>query len=98
MKGRESYIRLEGLSKAFEEGGHSRTVLQGADAEFDRGEFVAILGKSGSGKSTLLNLISGIDLVDHGDIWMNDQNAVKLATATARSMATARRRKWGIFT
>jgi putative ABC transport system ATP-binding protein len=78
MKGRESYIRLEGLSKAFEEGGHSRTVLQGADAEFDRGEFVAILGKSGSGKSTLLNLISGIDLVDGGDIWVSDQRLTAL--------------------
>jgi putative ABC transport system ATP-binding protein len=37
-------------------------------------EFVAILGKSGSGKSTLLNLISGIDRVDGGEIWVNGQN------------------------
>ena len=73
-----SFIRLEGLSKGFEEGGHNRTVLRGAEAEFDRGEFVAILGKSGSGKSTLLNLISGIDLVERGDIWVNGQRLTAL--------------------
>ena len=73
-----SYIRLEGLSKGYQEGGHTRTVLYEAGAEFARGEFVAILGKSGSGKSTLLNLISGIDLVDGGDIHVNGQQLTSL--------------------
>ncbi|MFN2227516.1 MAG: ATP-binding cassette domain-containing protein [Anaerolineae bacterium] len=62
--GRDLFVRLAGLSKAFREGDRRRTVLREASAEFARGEFVAILGKSGSGKSTLLNLISGIDLAD----------------------------------
>ncbi len=66
MNENHDFIRLDGLSKSFQEGGRTRTVLRGADAEFAQGEFVAILGKSGSGKSTLLNLISGIDLVDRG--------------------------------
>jgi putative ABC transport system ATP-binding protein len=72
------FIRLDGLSKSFEEGGQTRVVLQGAEAEFARGEFVAILGKSGSGKSTLLNLISGVDLVDGGDISVNGQQLTAL--------------------
>lgn len=78
MTENNSYIRLEGLSKGFQEGGHTRTVLHEADAEFARGEFVAILGRSGSGKSTLLNLISGIDLVDQGDIHVNGQRLTAL--------------------
>jgi putative ABC transport system ATP-binding protein len=78
MKENHGYIRLEGLSKAFREGGRMRTVLRNAEAEFARGEFVAILGKSGSGKSTLLNLISGIDLVDEGDTWVNGQRLTAL--------------------
>lgn len=78
MSENHSYIRLEGLSKGFQEGGHARTVLREASAEFARGEFVAILGKSGSGKSTLLNLISGIDLVDGGDIQVNGQRLTSL--------------------
>jgi ABC-type lipoprotein export system ATPase subunit len=48
MPENHSYIRLEGLSKGYQESGHIRTVLRGADAEFARGGFVAILGKSGS--------------------------------------------------
>ena len=75
---KNGFIRLEGLSKGYQEGGQVRTVLQDAAAEFARGEFVAILGKSGSGKSTLLNLISGIDRVDAGDVWVNDQSLTAL--------------------
>jgi putative ABC transport system ATP-binding protein len=78
MKENLTFIRLAGLSKGFREGGQVRTVLRGAEAEFANGEFVAILGKSGSGKSTLLNLISGIDLVDGGDIWVNGQRLTGL--------------------
>jgi putative ABC transport system ATP-binding protein len=73
-----NFVRLEGLSKSFLEGGQDRTVLRGADAGFAQGEFVAILGKSGSGKSTLLNLISGIDLVDAGDVWVSGQRLTGL--------------------
>ena len=78
MSNNHSLVRLEGLSKGFQEGGQTRTVLRDVHAEFAGGEFVAILGKSGSGKSTLLNLISGIDLVDRGDIWVNGQRLTTL--------------------
>ena len=72
------FIRLENLSKSFQEGERTRTVLRDAHAVFCKGEFVAILGKSGSGKSTLLNLISGIDLADGGTIWLNGQDLTGL--------------------
>jgi putative ABC transport system ATP-binding protein len=78
MKDSNTFIRLDGLSKSYQEGGQTRTVLHEAEAEFARGEFVAILGKSGSGKSTLLNLISGVDLVDGGDISVNGQRLTAL--------------------
>ncbi|MBN1134955.1 MAG: ABC transporter ATP-binding protein [Anaerolineae bacterium] len=78
MNENHGFIRLDGLSKGFREGSRIRTVLHDANAEFAQGEFVAILGKSGSGKSTLLNLISGIDLVDRGDIWVNGQHLTTL--------------------
>jgi putative ABC transport system ATP-binding protein len=72
------FLRLEGLSKSYREGDQTRVVLREADAIFGRGESVAILGKSGSGKSTLLNLISGIDQVDAGSIWLNGQDLTAL--------------------
>jgi putative ABC transport system ATP-binding protein len=88
------FIRLNGLSKGFKEGGRIRDVLRNAYAEFARGEFVAILGKSGSGKSTLLNLISGIDLVDGGDIWVNGQ---RLTTLNERQRTLFRRHNIGFI-
>ena len=71
-------LRLNNITKSYQEGAHTRTVLENADAEFNEGAFVAILGKSGSGKSTLLNIISGIDKVDAGNIWLGDTELTAL--------------------
>ncbi|MEX2123220.1 MAG: ABC transporter ATP-binding protein [Woeseia sp.] len=43
-------------------------MLRSVNADFSRGETVALRGRSGSGKSTLLNLISGIDAPDEGEV------------------------------
>jgi putative ABC transport system ATP-binding protein len=86
------FIRLENLSKSYQEGGQARVVLQQANATFERGEFVAIVGKSGSGKSTLLNLISGIDRADDGAVWLNGQN---LTALDERQRTLFRRRNVG---
>jgi putative ABC transport system ATP-binding protein len=75
---RDDFIRLENLSKSYQEGTHRRIVLHDASAWFARGEVVAILGRSGSGKSTLLNIISGIDQADEGDIWLDGQQLTAL--------------------
>jgi putative ABC transport system ATP-binding protein len=75
----ECFICLQNLSKSYIEGNVTRQVLLDAQASFLFGEFVAILGKSGSGKSTLLNLISGIDLVDNGSIWINGQQVTSMS-------------------
>jgi putative ABC transport system ATP-binding protein len=94
MNDNHGFIRLHGLYKGFQEGGQRRSVLREADAEFARGEFVAILGKSGSGKSTLLNLISGIDLVDEGDIWVN---GLRLTSLDERRRTLFRRQNIGFI-
>lgn len=75
----ECFICLQNVSKSYIEGNVTRQVLLDAQASFLFGEFVAILGKSGSGKSTLLNLISGIDLVDNGSIWINGQQVTSMS-------------------
>ncbi len=90
----KDFIRLQELTKSYQEGSRIRQVLQGASSSFSRGEFVAILGKSGSGKSTLLNLISGIDQVDGGEIWLNGEN---LTAMDERQLTLFRRHKIGFI-
>jgi putative ABC transport system ATP-binding protein len=89
-----AFIRLVDLSKAYQEGDRRRVVLDNASAEFGRGEFIALLGRSGSGKSTLLNLVSGIDRVDAGEIWMDGQALTRLSE---RERTLFRRRNIGFI-
>jgi putative ABC transport system ATP-binding protein len=72
------FLRFHDLTKSYYEGDVRRVVLQNAHAEFQPGEITAIVGKSGSGKSTLLNLISGIDIPDSGQIWVEERDLTAL--------------------
>ncbi|MEG1509016.1 MAG: ABC transporter ATP-binding protein/permease, partial [Clostridia bacterium] len=45
--------------------------MQQINAEFHRGEFVAIIGESGSGKSTLLNVLSGNHSYEEGEMYID---------------------------
>jgi putative ABC transport system ATP-binding protein len=71
-------IKLQALSKQYEEAGVQHTVLQAISATFNESEFIVLLGKSGSGKSTLLNLIGGIDLPSAGEVWIGETNLTRL--------------------
>lgn len=61
-------IHVDGVSKAYLEGGQRHAVLDSVGLVVESGERVAVRGRSGSGKSTLLNLIGGIDAPDSGTI------------------------------
>tara|TARA_B110000263_G_scaffold249559_1_gene267526 strand:+ start:2648 stop:3328 length:681 start_codon:yes stop_codon:yes gene_type:complete len=65
---KNTLIKLNHVSKRYEEGTDSREILIDISAEIGITEVVSFIGKSGIGKSTLLNLISGIDVCDAGDI------------------------------
>lgn len=71
---RDIFLSIRHLSKSYQEGERTHSILKNVDLEIVQGESVAILGKSGSGKSTLLNLISGIDRADAGEIWIQGMN------------------------
>ncbi len=71
-------VKLQKLSKQYEEAGVQHTVLQNVNAVFNEGDFIVLLGKSGSGKSTLLNLIGGIDVPSAGEIWIGETNLTRL--------------------
>ncbi|MFC1463978.1 MAG: ABC transporter ATP-binding protein [Candidatus Brachytrichaceae bacterium NZ_4S206] len=72
-------IKLDHVTKVYEEGGVQRVVLNDVSIEFGCGEFTVLLGKSGSGKSTLLNLIGGIDAPTSGDVWIDGQAITRMS-------------------
>ncbi|MEM9665142.1 MAG: ABC transporter ATP-binding protein [Bacteroidota bacterium] len=71
-------IVVEGLTKRYQEGDQTRTVLNQLEAVFEPGELVILLGRSGAGKSTLLNLLSGIDLPSEGRVCIGDTDLTQL--------------------
>jgi putative ABC transport system ATP-binding protein len=65
-------VRLDYIVKNYSTPDGDFTALKGISAEFDRGEFVGIIGKSGAGKSTLVNMITGVDHLTSGEIWVEE--------------------------
>ena len=63
-------LSCRNLSKRYEEGPQSVTVLDDLQLELLPGERVAIVGSSGSGKSTLLNMLGGLDTPSSGSVWL----------------------------
>lgn len=48
-------------------------VLKGVDLEVKPQEVVVLLGASGSGKSTLLRCLNFLEIMDEGQIWLDNQ-------------------------
>ncbi len=74
----ESILKVERIEKYY--GNRSSLTKAIDDISFDvrKSEFVAIMGASGSGKTTLLNVISTIDKVTSGHIWVGNVDITKL--------------------
>ncbi|EDX85485.1 TOBE domain family [Synechococcus sp. PCC 7335] len=51
-----------------------RPVLENINLTIADGEFMVLVGPSGCGKSTLLRLISGLETLTGGEIWVGDRN------------------------
>jgi putative ABC transport system ATP-binding protein len=61
-------IHLSGIYKSYQTPAGAIPALLGIDLKVFPGEFLVLIGKSGAGKSTLVNVLTGIDLPDHGEI------------------------------
>lgn len=61
--------------------------LRGVTVAFQRGEFVALMGRSGSGKSTFLHQLALLDTPTSGTIMINDTD---VATLTEKERAIFR--------
>ena len=70
----EFMIEARGVQKVYEGGGLRVRALRGVDLEVRRGEMVAIMGPSGSGKTTLLNVLSGLDDLSDGEVYVDGES------------------------
>src|SRR5262245_38452943 len=73
-------VSANSVTKSYELGRRSLTVLRELSFAVARGEFVALRGASGAGKSTLLQLLGGLDSPDKGEIHFDGQNLAGHAT------------------
>jgi NitT/TauT family transport system ATP-binding protein len=66
------YVRISGVSKAYDGGNKSILALEDINFDIETGEFLSIVGPSGCGKSTLLKCIAGLQPVTSGRILVKD--------------------------
>ena len=62
-------IRVENVSKQF----NKTHALKNVSLEVYKGDIISLIGPSGSGKSTLLRCIHGLEHVDTGKIYMDNE-------------------------
>ena len=67
-------IEATGVQKVYAAGGLRVRALRGVDLGVGRGEMVAIMGPSGSGKTTLLNVLSGLDDLSDGEVYVDGES------------------------
>ncbi len=65
-------LELRNVTKTF----GSVVANHDVDLTVYKGEILAILGENGSGKTTLMNMIAGIYYPDHGEIYVNGEEAL----------------------
>src|SRR5262249_24927765 len=90
----DALLTAANVHKTYLLGKRALEVLRGIDLELRRGDFLALRGASGAGKSTLLYLLGGLDVPNHGEIWLAGRN---LARLDRRELARVRNEEVGFI-
>ena len=77
-------VRLEGVTKTFD---GTRKIIDNLSLDVYEKEFLTLLGPSGCGKTTILRMISGLDSVSEGKIYIGDEDVTDVV-ATDREVNT----------
>ena len=72
-------IKLSNLTKRYEQGAKTISVLDNLSFDIKLGGTTAIVGKSGCGKSTLLSLMGGLDHPTSGDVTIGNTCISKMS-------------------
>ena len=73
MSSKNEILKIEHLHKAFGD----NVILKDFDLTVKSGEVIVIIGPSGCGKSTLLRCINGLEDIQSGNIYVDEQTVVQ---------------------
>jgi len=88
----QDIVRLESVSKIYQQGQLEVRAVDNISLEIDTGDFCALCGPSGSGKTTVLNMIGGLDVPSSGRVWLENRD---LASLSRSDVAQIRRDRIG---
>ena len=60
-------VKLDHVSKSF----HNKSIIKNLSLDIYEGEFLTLLGPSGCGKTTILRMISGLEQVTDGKVYID---------------------------
>ncbi len=90
----EAMLTLKQVVKTYASQAEPVQALRGIDLQVRHGEFLTITGRSGSGKTTLINVLTALDRLTSGEIWVDGVAVHRLSEAQA---ATWRGRSVGVI-
>ena len=90
----EKILQVLNVEKYYGNKSSLTKAVDGITFDVSKGEFVAIMGASGSGKSTMLNMISTIDRVTSGKIYVDNED---ITTLKGNKLNKFRRDKLGFI-
>ncbi len=83
-----SFVELRNVVKEYKTGEVIIRAADGVNLEFEKGEFVVIVGSSGAGKTTILNLLGGMDTITSGQIIVDGED---IGTYSHKELTSYRR-------
>ena len=70
-----SILKIKNVNKNF----GKISVLNDINIDIESGDFLVLVGPSGCGKSTLLNCIAGLEIIDSGDVFIDNKDMSDVA-------------------
>ena len=87
-------IRMQKVVKTYAAASGDFTALKDINLDVQQGELLGIIGKSGAGKTTLINMLTGVDHLNSGEVWVDNTPIHKL---NEDQLVSWRGRKLGII-
>jgi putative ABC transport system ATP-binding protein len=90
----DTILRVVNAEKYYGSAENVTKAIDGISFDVEKGEFLGIMGTSGSGKTTLLNIISSIDGVTSGNIYIGGDDITKM---DSKQLSDFRRSRLGFI-